>query len=266
MNSIIPWVGGKNYLKKTIANYIPKDIMTYVEPFGGAGWVLLYKDKWAETEVYNDLDERLVNMFRTIKNYPEELAKELGDYPIDKDTFHYFLAYSGETDIEKAARFIYVQSLSFGAKAETYIPFHNGSKDFQNKCRQLISLSKRLSDVIIENESYEVIIDKYDNENTFFYCDPPYSKGVKYNVARDFNHQLLKKILDKINCRFLLSYNDNSEIRELYKDYDIVTFERHNNMIKINKTDKRSPYKELLIGNYDLEAIKNISNQIEIDF
>ena len=90
MNSIIPWVGGKNYLKKTIANYIPKDIMTYVEPFGGAGWVLLYKDKWAETEVYNDLDERLVNMFRTIKNYPEELAKELGDYPIDKDTFHYF--------------------------------------------------------------------------------------------------------------------------------------------------------------------------------
>ncbi len=60
MNSIIGWVGGKNMLKKIISNYIPKDINAYVEPFGGAGWVLFYNNKWANIEVYNDLDERLL--------------------------------------------------------------------------------------------------------------------------------------------------------------------------------------------------------------
>ena len=46
--SLINWVGGKRLLRKTIEPLIPKDIVSYIEPFGGGGWILFYKDKWAD--------------------------------------------------------------------------------------------------------------------------------------------------------------------------------------------------------------------------
>lgn len=52
--SLLNWVGGKRLLRKRIEPLVPKDIKSYIEPFGGAGWVLFYKDKWADLEIYND--------------------------------------------------------------------------------------------------------------------------------------------------------------------------------------------------------------------
>ena len=56
MDAIIGWIGGKRLLRKVIAPFVPKDITGYIEPFGGAAWMLLYKEKWGDLEVYNDLD------------------------------------------------------------------------------------------------------------------------------------------------------------------------------------------------------------------
>ena len=56
---LINWVGGKRLLRKIISNLAPDDIQTYIEPFGGGGWVLFFKDRWADVEIYNDLDGRL---------------------------------------------------------------------------------------------------------------------------------------------------------------------------------------------------------------
>ena len=52
-NYLIQWVGGKRLLRKTIGAMIPADIESYTEPFGGEAWVLFYKDRWAELEVYS---------------------------------------------------------------------------------------------------------------------------------------------------------------------------------------------------------------------
>ena len=54
--SLINWVGGKRLLRKTIEPLIPKDIVSYIEPFGGGGWILFYKDKWADLEIGSNLD------------------------------------------------------------------------------------------------------------------------------------------------------------------------------------------------------------------
>ena len=75
-DSLISWVGGKKQLRKTISQYIPNNIQGYIEPFGGAGWLLFYKSKWAQLEVYNDINSDLVNVFRTAKYHPEALLKE----------------------------------------------------------------------------------------------------------------------------------------------------------------------------------------------
>ncbi len=75
---LITWVGGKRLLRKTIIELIPYDsIKSYIEPFGGGAWVLFGKDKHAKLEVYNDLDNRLTNLFKIVKFHPEALIKEL---------------------------------------------------------------------------------------------------------------------------------------------------------------------------------------------
>ena len=258
MNSIIGWVGGKNRLKKIIADYIPKDINSYIEPFGGAGWVLVYKDKWSDTEVYNDLDERLVNMFRQIKYNPQKLIDELLSYPIDKETFEYFKSNPGNIDVEKGARFIYLRSVSWGSQVYTF-SIQKTFRGFEPKAKNIELLSKRLKDVIIENESYEQILDKYDDNNSFFYIDPPYTDRKIYKLAKNFNHQELKDRLNKIKGRFLLSYNDCIEIRELYNDFNIICVDRHNTLPRKHKGKKLNKYKELLIANYDLNEVKEIN-------
>lgn len=89
--SLLNWVGGKRLLRKTIAPLIPKDITSYIEPFGGAGWVLFYKDRWADLEIYNDLDGRLVNLFRIVKYHPNALKEELQYLLGSREMFLQFL-------------------------------------------------------------------------------------------------------------------------------------------------------------------------------
>ena len=79
MDSFISWIGGKKLLRNKILSLFPekKEFNRYVEVFGGAGWVLFASERHAETEVYNDMDGRLVNLFRCVKYHPDALQKEL---------------------------------------------------------------------------------------------------------------------------------------------------------------------------------------------
>ena len=62
-------------MRKRIAEYIPNELFkTWCEPFGGAGSMLFYKQKWGEKEVYNDLDDRLYNLFKVVKYHPKVLG------------------------------------------------------------------------------------------------------------------------------------------------------------------------------------------------
>ncbi len=66
MDSFLSWIGGKKLLRKEIVNRFPEKIDRYIEVFGGAAWVLFYKDKHANFEVYNDYNSELVNIFRCV--------------------------------------------------------------------------------------------------------------------------------------------------------------------------------------------------------
>lgn len=250
---LINWIGGKRLLRKTIEQLIPKNIGSYIEPFGGGGWVLFYKKKWANLEIYNDLDDRLYNLFNIVKYHPEALLKEYKYSLASRSLFKRSLVDAGITDVQKASTFLYLITRSFGGKG-THFGYSkkgetSGGKSQINLLKRIELIAKRLDTITIENLDFEELINKYDYENAFFYLDPPYSKGAGYKTTscKDFDHKRLFNLLKKTKGRWLLSYDASDEIKELYKDFVQIEVSRSNSL---NNQSSSSLYHELLIKNY----------------
>lgn len=247
MESIITWMGGKKQLREIIASYIPADIGGYIEPFGGAGWVMLFKDRWARLEVWNDLDNELYNMFMQVKFHPDELTRELELMLHSRKLFNVIRNQKGITEIQRAARFIYLIRHSFGALGTSFGTGKSGGGGIRSNIalERIGPLAKRLDMVTVENLDYRECIAKYDHANNFFYLDPPYTHGHVYANSKDFSHNELREVLAGMKGRWLLSYDDSTEVRELYSRYTIVPVVR-----KQGIQDPAKDYREVLIMNY----------------
>lgn len=250
MDSLISWVGGKKQLRAAIAEMIPKNINGYIEPFGGAGWVLFYKDKWADVEVYNDIDDRLTNLFLIAKFHKEELHKELELMISSRMLFDKILQQPGLTDIQRAARFFYVIKRSFGAKGDHFGTSKkcNAAKSLINMTEHIMIVAARLDRVNIETKDYKEIFELYDLKENFFFLDPPYRNGAQYKAGR-MNYEIFLKELKKLKGRFLLTIDDCPENEKLFKDYNIKKIDRCNGINRKQIVNNR--YKELIITNYE---------------
>lgn len=249
MNSFISWIGGKKLLRKKILELFPESYTRYVEVFGGAGWVLFAEERKVELEVYNDVNSDLVNLYRIIKYHPEELQKELRYILMSREIFFDAVEQCevrGMTDIQRAARFFITIKESYG---NTLKSFGCVARDMNAMVEYLAGVSRRLNRVVIENQDFAKILKTYDQTGTLFYLDPPYYAAEKYyqHRFRPEDHRRLRDSLRKIQGKFILSYNDCTEIRELYDGCRIETVERQNNLA--TKKESRR-YKELLIRNY----------------
>lgn len=249
MNSFIPWIGGKKLLRKEILNRFPQDVTRYIEVFGGAGWVLFGKEiDSKQLEVFNDLNGDLINLYRCVKYHPDAVQKECELLLNSRELFLDFksqLDERGLTDIQRAARYLYLIKISYGADRETY---GTHTKNIYYAVDMLKDISNRLKKVVIENKNYDNLIKIYDREGALFYVDPPYYETEKYygNLFSKEDHANLKNILSNIKGRFILSYNDCDYIRDLYKDFYIEEVERNNYLIRSNN----GRYKELIIKNF----------------
>ncbi len=248
MDSFIAWMGGKKLLRKEICSKFPQYFNKYVEVFGGAAWVLFYNDKHAKIEVYNDLNSNLTNLFKCVKYHPNAIGEELELVLNSRDFFNDFKSlYNIEalTDIQRAARYLYMIKASYGAKVTTY---GGKSRDITNT-DFLKAVKDRLKHVIIENKSFENIIEQHDSEETLFYCDPPYFGAEQYYGFQFANEQhiMLNKYLNGIKGKAIVSYNDCDFVEQLYNDWNINKIQRSNNL-SLNAGNKS--YKELIITNY----------------
>ena len=249
MDSFIPRIGGKKLLRKEICGRFPspETFDRYIEVFGGAAWVLLYKERHTNLEVYNDLDGEMVNMLRCVKYHLSELLKEMSGFYNSREIHKNILSQkdcTGLTDIQRAARYFYRMKLSFGSDGRSFGCNRAGLK---NSVEKIKSVSLRLAerDVVIENKDFENLIRHYDRKTAFFYCDPPYFNTEKYyDVLFSKNdHERLRECLLNIKGKFMLSYNDCDYIRGLYENFNIESVTRNNNLAN-------GIYKELIITNY----------------
>lgn len=251
MNSFFGWIGGKNYLKKEIVSRFPKDVSKYVEVFGGAAWVLFYQDQHAEMEIYNDYNNELVNLFRCVKYHCKELQREMQYVLNSREFFNDFkeqYQVRGLTDIQRAARFFMIMKTSYGSNRKNYGCI---KKDINAMVQYLDRIQERLSKVVIENKDFEDLMKVYDRTDTLFYLDPPYYGTEKYYQVEftQEDHLRLKAVIESLKGKFVLSYNDCEEIRELYKDYGVEEITRSHNLHS-RYQNKEHNYKELLIKNY----------------
>ena len=229
---MIPYIGGKSRLAKWIISHFPPNYtkMTYVEVFGGAGWVLFKKEK-SLVEVYNDKDEMLVNLFIVLRDHFQEFRRRAHRTLFSRRTFalaveqtknNYF-----KDNIDKALAFAVsvVQSFS-GTRNSWGYHISANRKTSSNRwiafLRRLNEIRYRLSTVQIECLDFRKVIEKYDTPNTLFYLDPPYV-GKEHYYRTGFtkkDHIELAEILKTIKGKFVLSYYPCELVEELYKDFN----------------------------------------------
>ena len=242
-------VGGKSKLRNTIIEMIPRHTC-YVELFFGAGWVYFGKEE-SKVEVINDIDSELVNLFKTIKYHSPEIERLLQYEFSGRDIFEEYKNCSIEylTEIHRAIRFLYLITQSFAGKGKVY-GYGTTTKPSQHIFKEVLGeIRERLKNTYVENLSFEKIIDKYDREHSFFFCDPPYFETSGYdNKFGEEEHIILLDKLKNLKGKFLLTINDHPKVREWYKDFNIKEVEVNYSVSKDEKG--RGKYKELIITNY----------------
>lgn len=262
------WIGGKKALRDEIIARFPLDYKRYIEVFGGGGWVLFYKNPGRDFEVYNDFNPNLANLYRCVRDHPKELIAELTyvlnsrvDFDFVRKTLH---TKTEIPDIKRAAYFYQLIRQSYASGLDS---FGAQPHSMWNNFPLITQACSRLQKVVIENKDFEKLIKQYDRPESFFYCDPPYYETEDYYEDVGFttkDHERLANALCSIQGKFLLSYNDCPEIRELYSRPGIVIegTSRLSNIAQRYEAGKQ--YAELIISNYDTEEKINAIRQLSL--
>lgn len=252
VNPIIPWIGGKRRLADHIIPLFPKH-QCYVEPFCGAAALFFIKPP-SEVEVLNDVNGELINLYRVVKHHLEELYKQFKWALTSRQNWDWLSITPPETltDIQRAARFLYLQKLAFGGKVEVQ---SFGTATTSRPRFNLLTLEQdlaeahmRLVSTTIENLDWQKIIEKYDRPHTLFYCDPPYWQTEGYGVEFPWeNYEILASLAGSIEGTMVISHVDHPEIREVFRGLHMVEV-KHDYIT--GGVERRVDCIELVVGNW----------------
>ncbi|MGB3043676.1 MAG: DNA adenine methylase [Xanthobacteraceae bacterium] len=229
------YIGGKKRLAEILVERIERvPHKTYAEPFIGMGGVFLRR-RWAPPcEVINDISNDVVTFFRILQRHYPQFMETLKFQIASRSEFERLMASdpSTLTDLERAARFLYLQRLAFGGKVAGRsfgVSLGGGSRfDVTRLAPILEAIHERLAGVVVERLNWRDLIDRYDSRETLFFLDPPYfgsegDYGVGVFARSDF--AMLADRLARIEGRFLLTVNDVPEMREAFGRFDIETLQ-----------------------------------------
>lgn len=218
---IVPWPGGKRRLLKHLLFDIPKH-QTYVEAFAGGAALLLAKAP-APAEVLNDINGELVRLYRCVQHHLDELVRQFRWSLTSREMFKWAQMQHPETltDIQRAARFYYLQKLAFGGK----VAGQNFGVDARSPARlnllrmeeDLSQAHLRLAQVTIEHLPWQDCIARYDRAETLFFFDPPYWQTEGYGSAFGIEqYQALAGTMAGIAGKAILTINDHPDMRRVF--------------------------------------------------
>ena len=226
---IAPWLGGKRALSRRIGERIASIPHTrYVEPFVGMGGVFFRRPQRPKLEVINDVNRDVVNLFRILQRHYQQLLDVLKFQLYSRADFERLRATPADqlTDLERAARFLYLQKTSFGGRGLHFGVSFDGPRWSLSKIEPLLeAVHERLEDVLIECLDFGACIERYDSRpGTLFYCDPPYwghTDDYGKDIFSPADFERLRGLLGGLQGRFILSLNDRPEVRELFAGFEM---------------------------------------------
>lgn len=220
---IIPWMVGKRRLADRLIPLFPPH-ECYVEVFAGGAALYFMRPQAAPVEVLNDINGDLVTLYRVVQNHLEEFVRQFKWALSSREIFKWTQDTPAETltDIQRAARFYYLQHQAFGGRvqSQTWGTATTAPAPTVNLLRLEEDLSAahlRLHGAYIERLDWKECIRRYDRPHSFFYLDPPYWQTEGYGVEFPFEeYQAMAKIMREIKGKALLSINDHPQIRECF--------------------------------------------------
>lgn len=223
---VAPYIGGKKALARRLcARIAAVPHVTYAEAFVGMGGVFLRREVRAKAEVINDYSEDVATFFRVVRHHYQAFLDMLRFQISSRTEFERLAAQDPGTltDLQRSARFLYLQKLAFGGKVAGRnfgVDVSRGARfDVTKVAPMLEDLHERLAGVTIERLPWSEFIRRYDRPETLFYLDPPY-----YGCEGDYGRDLFDRSqfvamaaqLRRISGRFILSLNDHAEVRDIF--------------------------------------------------
>jgi len=271
------WYGGKFNHLNWLLPLLPQTTH-YCEPFAGSAAVLLNREP-SLVETYNDIDGEVVNFFRVLRDQQEDLIRAIGLTPFSREELRIAVEEPIDdlSELERARRFFVrarqvrtglAQTASAGRWAHCKLTSRAGMAGAVSRwlgsVEGLSEIVQRLLRVQIENAPAIEVIQRYDSEETLFYCDPPYphdSRGDSHAYGyemTDNDHRELAEVLTNLKGKVALSGYRCELLDTLYKDWNCVESPSKQCL------SVKQPRTEILWTNYDVPGdVSEWQNQLK---
>lgn len=225
---VFAWPGGKRRLAKKLLPLIESRIHTcYVEEFSGGASMFFMRNP-TEVEVLNDVNGEVINLYRVIKNHLDEFIKQFRFALASRQLFEWTKETPPHvlTDIQRAARFFYLQKLAFGGKvsSQTFGTSPSSPPRF-NILRLEEDLSQahlRLSRAWIEHLDWDNCLTKWDRDYTLHFLDPPYYETEGYGVPFEIEeYDKIAEAMRTMKGSAILTINDHPAMRKIFKGFQV---------------------------------------------
>ncbi|MCA1199120.1 DNA adenine methylase [Sphingomonas sp. R647] len=254
------YIGGKRNLARKIVPMIDAtEHALYGEPFVGMGGIFLRRRRRPSVEAINDASGDVATLFRVLQEHYPYLIDMLRWRVASRAEFDRLIGMDPTrlTDLQRAARFLYVQKLGFGGKVAGrhfgISPGQSARFDVSKLEPLLADIHERLCGVWIEQLDFATFIGRYDRADALFYLDPPYwgsedDYGAELFGRHDFDR--LAGALRGVRGKFLLSINDCPGVRQCFDGFQMAEVQTTYTVGGMKSGGVRAG--ELLISNYAL--------------
>ena len=280
--------GGKSKAVKTLSKWYPDKISEYREPFIGGGSIAIdIAKKNPRIPIWiNDLYVPLYNFWVQLRDNGDQLSERVYEekqYTLDagdpdrvteraRDLFNqYKEEIDSYNDFDKAVAFFIMNKCSFSGLTEnsTFSQTASNSNFSLVGADKLREFSKLIQHWKITNLDYSKVMNVDGSDNTFVFLDPPYDikdflYGKNREMHKSFDHNYFAYEVYKCKHKFMITYNLNDRLCELYKDYNLKEWKlRYSMAHRGDKGTDENVKTELLITNYDIHPKTPIEELFE---
>ena len=262
----LKWAGGKRSLATEIIALFPRSIRTYYEPFVGGGatfFTLAATHKKFENAVLNDYNSELMNVYKCVRDFPDELLEQVTRLAVSKDVYMRLREKKPEdfSPVRRAARTLFLNKTCFNGlyRVNKSGIFNVMWGDYKNPTvadpENIRACSEALGHVKILAKDYADAVKSAGPEDVVYF-DPPYvevSRTANFTsyTSSGFSLDAQKKLAECFHDLVLrgvavvASNSDTPIVRELYDGWELHEVKARRSIN--SKASARGPVGELII-------------------